>query len=69
MSTRPSIDAFVTMFRREIDGIHRGYPLMVRKHENSCSRFASRSILLGDYLYLWSDCDNQVNVWDVATAR
>jgi predicted O-methyltransferase YrrM len=52
---RPAIDAFVTMFRREVEVVSRGYQLMLRKHRKPCQKFASRCTLFGSHLYFWDD--------------
>ena len=52
---RPAIDAFVTMFRREIEVVDRGYQLMIRKRPNPCEFHSSRCTIFGRYLYLWDD--------------
>ena len=52
---RPAIDAFVTMFRREIEVVDRGYQLMIRKVENPCGFHFSRCTVFGRYLYLWTE--------------
>lgn len=52
---RPAIDAFVTMFRREVEVVDRGYQLMIRKLANPCAFHGSRCTLFGSYVYLWDE--------------
>jgi hypothetical protein len=52
---RPAIDAFVTVFRREIEVVDRGYQLMIRKLDNPCEFHGSRCTIFGRYIYLWDD--------------
>ena len=52
---RPAIDAFVTVFRREIEIVDRGYQLMIRKLDNPCEFHGSRCTIFGRYVYLWDD--------------
>jgi hypothetical protein len=52
---RPAIDAFVTVFRREIEVVDRGYQLMIRKLDNPCEFHGSRCTIFGRYVYLWDE--------------
>ena len=49
-----SIDAFVTAYRHELELVHKGYQVILRKRTNPCAPKDYCSPL-GDYQYHWRD--------------
>jgi predicted O-methyltransferase YrrM len=49
-----AIDAFITAYRQEIEVVHRGYQVIVRKRANPCA-VKDYCSPLGDYQYHWRD--------------
>jgi predicted O-methyltransferase YrrM len=50
---RLSIDAFLKAYAHEIDVVHRGYQVMVRKHTNVCFHYKGFCSPVGSYTFLW----------------
>lgn len=50
-----AVDAFVHAFWRELEVVHRGYQLVLRKKENICDRTTEtwRCTPVGPWLYIW----------------
>jgi hypothetical protein len=48
-----AIDSFVTMYRHQLEFVHRGYQLMVRKREHPCEFNKYRFTPVGGYCYQW----------------
>jgi len=48
-----AIDSFVTMYRHQLELVHRGYQLVVRKREHPCAFNRYRYSPVGSYCYQW----------------
>lgn len=49
----PAIDAFVTQYRHELEIVHRGYQMIVRRREHPCAFNPERYTPIGQYCYQW----------------
>jgi predicted O-methyltransferase YrrM len=48
-----AIDSFVTMYRNQLQFVHRGYQLVVKKREHPCAFNPYRFSPVGSYCYQW----------------
>lgn len=49
----PAIDAFITEYRHELEVVHKGYQMIVRRRPHPCAFNTSRYTPVGQYCYQW----------------
>ena len=53
MRPQIAIDAFITSYRNQLEIVHRGYQLVVRKRLHPCPKNTHRASPVGQYCYHW----------------